>query len=99
MEMRDYMPAQDRHFIEIVERGPSVRQFIIEQHSKLPELKEKYNSAVDALYEFRRMHIEYAAMYVLAPGKRENKGQVGTGGTPFTVYLKKHIEETLAHRI
>ena len=91
MEMRDYMPAQDRHFIEIVERGPSVRQFIIEQHSKLPELKEKYNSAVDALYEFRRMHIEYAAMYVLAPGKRENKGQVGTGGTPFTAVSYTHL--------
>lgn len=99
MEMRDYMPLQDRHFIEIVEKGPSTRQFVIEHKDKLPELKKAYNLAVDALYEFRRLHIEYAAMYVLTPGKSENKGHVGTGGTPFTVYLKKHIGETLAHRI
>ncbi len=99
MEMRDYMPAQDRHFIETVERGPSARQLALERGNDLPELRNAYNASVEALYEFRRLHIEYAAMYVLKPGQRENKGHVGTGGTPFTVYLKKHIDETLAHRI
>ncbi len=99
MEMRDYMPAQDRHFIETVERGPSARQLALERGNGLPELRNAYNASVEALYEFRRLHIEYAAMYVLKPGQRENKGHVGTGGTPFTVYLKKHIDETLAHRI
>ena len=97
--MRDYMPAQDRHFIETVEAGPSVRNFVLERGESEPDLKNAYNTAVEALYEFRRLHIEYAAMYVLKPGQRENKGHVGTGGTPFTVYLKKHIDETLAHRI
>ena len=62
-------------------------------------MRDAYNAAVEALYEFRRLHIEYATMYVLKPGQQENKGRVGTGGTPFTVYLKKHIDETLAHRI
>lgn len=99
MEMRDYMPVQDRHFIETVEAGPSVRTFVQERGHGEPGLKDAYNAAVEALYEFRRLHIEYAAMYVLKPGQRENKGHVGTGGTPFTVYLKKHIDETLAHRI
>ena len=99
MEMRDYMPVQDRRFIEAVERGPSAREFALERGNDLPELRNAYNAAVEALYEFRRLHIEYAAMYVLKPGQRENKGHVGTGGTPFTVYLKKHIDETLAHRI
>lgn len=99
MEMRDYMPVQDRRFIEAVERGPSARAFALERGNDLPELGEAYNAAVEALYEFRRLHIEYAALYVLKPGQRENKGHVGTGGTPFTVYLKKHIDETLAHRI
>lgn len=99
MEMRDYMPVQDRHFIEAVERRPSVRQFALERGNDLPGLQRAYNDAVEALYEFRRLHIEYAALYVLKPGQRENKGHVGTGGTPFTVYLKKHIDETLAHRI
>lgn len=99
MEMRDYMPVQDRRFIETVEGGPSARALVLDRGADLPELREAYNAAVEALYEFRRLHIEYAAMYVLKPGQRENKGHVGTGGTPFTVYLKKHIDETLAHRI
>lgn len=99
MEMRDYMPVQDRRFIESVEAGPSVRAFVQERKAELPGLRADYNAAVEALYEFRRLHIEYAAMYVLKPGQQENKGHVGTGGTPFTVYLKKHIDETLAHRV
>lgn len=99
MEMRDYMPVQDRHFIETVEAGPSVRAFVREMEHDQPGLRDAYNAAVEALYAFRRLHIEYAAMYVLKPGQQENKGHVGTGGTPFTVYLKKHIDETLAHRI
>ncbi len=99
MEMRDYMPVQDRYFIEEVERGPSARALVLERMQGLPALRKAYNAAVEALYEFRRLHIEYAAMYVLKPGERESKGHVGTGGTPFTVYLKKHIDETLAHRI
>lgn len=99
MEMRDYMPVQDRCFIEAVERGPSARELALQHGNELPGLRSAYNAAVEALYEFRRLHIEYAALYVLKPGQRENKGHVGTGGTPFTVYLKKHIDETLAHRI
>ena len=82
-----------------MERGPSVRQLALERGNGLPELRSAYNASVEALYEFRRLHIEYAALYVLKPGQRENKGYVGTGGTPFTVYLKKHVDETLAHRI
>ena len=99
MEMRDYMPVQDRRFIEKVEGGPSVRAYVLDRKADLSGLRKAYNAAVEALYEFRRLHIEYAAMYVLKPGQKESKGHVGTGGTPFTVYLKKHIDETLAHRI
>ena len=99
MEMRDYMPVQDRHFVASVEAGPTARAHVLARKDDQPALRKAYNAAVEALYEFRRLHIEYAAMYVLKPGQRENKGHVGTGGTPFTVYLKKHIDETLAHRI
>ncbi len=99
LEMRDYMPAQDRHFIETVEHGPSARRFASERRHAKPALRNAYNASVDALYEFRRLHVEYAALYVLKPGLQASKGRVGTGGTPFTVYLKKHIDETLAHRI
>jgi indoleamine 2,3-dioxygenase len=97
MEMRLYMPIQDRHFIEVVERGPSLRKFLNNNNEK--RLIKAYNESIEALYDFRKLHIEYAAMYIIKPAQKEKKGAVGTGGTPFTVYLKKHIDETLKHII
>ena len=97
-EMRDYMPVQDRRFIEAVEQGPSLRTFIRDHQQEGALLKKAYNESIEALYEFRKLHIEYATLYIVKPAHHEQKGSVGTGGTPFTVYLKKHIDETLSHR-
>ena len=99
MEMRDYMPTPDRAFIEHLEAGPSVREFVMRQSGSHPSLRDAYNLALERLHAFRKLHIEYAAMYVLKPGQKDSQGEVGTGGTPFTVYLKKHIRETEEHRI
>lgn len=96
-ELRDYMPRQDRHFVTHLEQGPSIRTYIAQQKATAPSLREAYNAAVEALQAFRRTHIEYAAMYILKPAQGDKAGEVGTGGTPFTVYLKKHIRETAAH--
>ena len=92
-ELRDYMPVQDRAFIYAIEKGPSVRDYI----RKLcrSDLRDAYNSCIHALHRFRKLHIEYAALYIIKPADGADKGAVGTGGTPFTVYLKKHIDETL----
>lgn len=97
MEMRDYMPLPDRQFVQQLEQGPSVRTYIAQQKSTAPALREAYNEALVALETFRRTHIEFAAMYILKPAQGDKAGEVGTGGTPFTVYLKKHIKETAAH--
>ncbi len=94
-EMRGYMPVQDRAFIEAIEQGASIRACIQKQcHSAL---REAYNACIHALHRFRKLHIEYAALYIIKPAEGAKKGAVGTGGTPFTVYLKKHIDETLKH--
>lgn len=98
-EMRDYMPVQDRLFIETVERGASLRTVVDAKRKTEPHLKMAYNTCIEALHAFRKLHIEYAALYIIKPAHRNEKGDVGTGGTPFTVYLKKHIDETLNHRI
>ena len=45
MEMRDYMPVQDRRFIEVVEQGPSVRAFVLERKNDLPGVRKAYNAA------------------------------------------------------
>lgn len=99
LEMRDYMPADDRRFVEALENGPSVRCFVKKHKTQYPSLREAYNHAVHRLQAFRQLHIEYAARYIIKPAEGEKKGDVGTGGTPFTVYLKKHIRETAAHLI
>ena len=95
LEMRDYMPAPHRQLILDLETASNLRAYI--QNSNRASLREAYNLTVQALGAFRRLHIEFAARYIIAPAKGAAAGEVGTGGTPFTVYLKKHIRETERH--
>ena len=85
MEMRDYMPPAHRAFIESIEARGSIRNFV-ERTGRT----EAYNACVDALHRFRSLHLEYAASYIF----RYNPQAIGTGGTPFMQYLKKHRDET-----
>lgn len=102
-EMRDYMPAKHRSFIEAVEAeaGPSIRDYVIRRKTKRPSLREAYNSCVELLTSFRSKHLEYAARYIFQQSQRDpdNPNVVGTGGTPFMPYLKKHRDETTKHLI
>ena len=95
IEMFDYMPPAHRHFIAQRAAGPSLRSYVQTEMGAKPALREAYNGAVESLTRFRTRHIEYAALYILKPAKTEEA--VGTGGTPFTFYLKKHIAETKRH--
>ncbi|MEZ4727178.1 MAG: hypothetical protein R3E79_08610 [Caldilineaceae bacterium] len=96
-EMRDYMPVQDRAFLTTLERGPAVRTYVAAQNGRKPWLRDAYNACIEKLQQFRQLHIEYAARYIIKPAQGAKQGEVGTGGTPFTVYLKKHIQETKSH--
>jgi indoleamine 2,3-dioxygenase len=101
MEMRDYMPWEHREFIKTLEQGPSVRDYVIAHHTDQPLLRESYNACVHWITEFRAKHLEYAARYIHQQSQRgmDNPTSVGTGGTPFMPYLKKHRDETLEHLI
>ena len=98
-EMRDYMPPRHRAFIEAVEAGPSVRDYVL-CHQR-PRLRNAYNAAVDGIELFRSTHLKYARNYIVkqSQGGKRNPTDVGTGGTPFVPYLKKHRAETRAHKI
>lgn len=98
-EMREYMPAADRAFLTQLEQGASIRAYVQERQTAVPALHHAYNEAVYQLHEFRRQHIEYAALYILKPAPDKQSSGLGTGGTPFTVYLKKHITETADHQL
>ena len=94
MEMRTYMPPKHVAFIEAVEAGPSVRNFVTSaQRSSLTSV---FNECVELVANFRAMHLEYAGRYIHAQAQATpgNPSAVGTGGTPFMTYLRKHRDET-----
>lgn len=99
MEMRTYMPPAQRAFIESLEARGSVRPFV--ERSGRCCLTEVYNSCVEGVERFRSLHLEYAAAYIFRQAQTDlkNPHAVGTGGTPFMQYLKKHRDETAEHRI
>lgn len=100
-EMRGYMPPRHRDFVASVERGPSVRDYVLSRRGERPSLRSAYNECVRWLGAFRSKHVEYAGGYIHRQAQRSaaNPTDVGTGGTPFMPYLKKHLDETAAHLI
>src|SRR5919106_1239009 len=100
-EMRNYMPPKHRTFIPTVEAAPSLRDYVLRHRDLRPCLRDAYNAAVDGLELFRSTHLEYARDYIVkqSQGGKRNPTDVGTGGTPFVPYLKKHRTETRAHKI
>lgn len=99
MEMRDYMPPKHRDFISCIENGPSLRNFVIEENEA--RLIELYDECLQQMEAFRTKHYEFAANYIFKQGQTNGKNPhaVGTGGTPFMPYLRKHRDETQAHLI
>jgi indoleamine 2,3-dioxygenase len=101
MEMRDYMPSGHRAFVETVERESAVRAFVSGAGADHKPLVDAYNFCLEGVEEFRSIHMEFAASYIFkqAQGASSNPNAVGTGGTPFMPYLKKHRDETTTSKI
>ncbi|MDP3963429.1 MAG: hypothetical protein Q8Q39_02945 [bacterium] len=99
LEMRRYMPPAHRAFIEAVEQGPPLRQFV--QMASDPHLRDAYNATIEALARFLQQHYEFADIYIYRQQQKSaaNPTRVGTGGTPFLQYLQEHIKAVRAHRI
>jgi indoleamine 2,3-dioxygenase len=109
LEMREYMPPAHRAFIESLENramdggGPEgrngIRPFV--ERAGRASLTGVYNTCVELVEKFRSLHLEYAATYIFKQAQTDAKNPhaVGTGGTPFMPYLKKHRDETAEHRL
>jgi len=99
LEMRDYMPPRHRAFLEALEATPSIRAAVLGCESR--ELREAYNECLRWLEAFRSTHLDYAARYIhrQSQSTASNPTAVGTGGTPFMPYLRKHRDETSQVRV
>ena len=96
-ELHQYRPPRHRKFIEEVRTRSALRAYVAEtQNAAMTTL---YNEIVNAVQAFRTRHLEYAASYInkQARGADGNPVDIGTGGTPFMKYLKKHRDESGAH--
>lgn len=93
-QLHIYRPTDHRRFIDDVRAQSRLRGFVEKARHK--ELADAYNANIQAISDFRTRHLEYAASYINKQGKSAagNDTDVGTGGTPFMKYLKKHRDET-----
>jgi indoleamine 2,3-dioxygenase len=98
-ELHQYRPVPHRRFVEDLAAQSTLRQFV--GGSGSASLKAAFNACIEQVARFRTRHLEYAASYINKqmasnPG---NDPDVGTGGTPFMKYLKKHRDENRAQAI
>ena len=98
-ELHHYRPVPHRRFIEDLAAQSTLRGFVAGADSQ--SLKDAFNACVEQTARFRTRHLEYAATYInkqagSIPG---NDPDVGTGGTPFMKYLKKHRDENRAQLV
>jgi len=99
-EMRDYMPDEHRAFLSKLEQNKSIRDCVIKHQESHLDLREAYNTCVDLIVRFRMTHLKYAATYIHQQSQHvDNSTAVGTGGTPFMRYLKKHEVESERFKI
>lgn len=93
-ELHIYRPPAHRRFIEDVRSESGLRAFV--ERCVTPRLAEAYNANIQAVADFRSRHLEYAASYINRQSRvaAGNDTDIGTGGTPFMRYLKKHRDET-----
>ncbi|MEZ6029424.1 MAG: indoleamine 2,3-dioxygenase [Hyphomonadaceae bacterium] len=96
-ELHIYRPPAHRTFVDRVRAMSTLRAFV--QGAGDANLRELYNICVRSLARFRTRHLEYAASYIAKQSKDSagNDTDVGTGGTPFMKYLKKHRDEAEQH--
>ncbi|OYW16503.1 MAG: indoleamine 2,3-dioxygenase [Novosphingobium sp. 12-64-8] len=95
-ELHAYRPMSHRRFIEDLGTQSTLRAFVGKAGS--PALREAFNANIEQVARFRTRHLEYAASYInkQAAAQPGNDPDVGTGGTPFMKYLKKHRDENRA---
>lgn len=95
IEMRRYMPAGHRRFVQDVERLSDVRKRAMRGSATL---RHAYNAAVEQVDAFRRRHIGLANDYIAKPSGLV-PSEKGTGGTDFIDFLRDARNETVLSKV
>ncbi len=85
-DMRRFMPAEHRAWLEHVEGLPDVRGHVA---------RDTFNNALEALATFRETHLDFARRYI-AQWVADPRG---TGGTPYLRWLQQLVDETRAYQV
>ncbi len=84
-DMRRYMPAKHRQFINQLENLPAIKNAAASEH---------FNRTLEAIAHFREIHYQWAKTYI----NDHVSDPRGTGGTPYMHWLKQLIDETRAFK-
>jgi indoleamine 2,3-dioxygenase len=98
MGMRHYMPPPHRRFIEALEAGPSVHQYVLNHQASSSALANQYNACIDLLSAFRKQHLEITVRYIKQQAQPDADA-LGTGGTDFVPFLSEARKETQSKAI
>ncbi|WP_437626178.1 hypothetical protein [Sorangium sp. So ce1151] len=95
LKMRGSMLPGHRRFLEVVERGPSLRGFVRQLAPSHPALCDAHDACVNALVRVREVHTEITVRYVLGESDKEHeKHAQGTGGSSLVEFLNEMCDAT-----
>ncbi len=101
IHLRAYMPIEHQNFLSALLSKNQLRSLVLTSDDKT--IIDSYNNCIYELAEFRSEHLKITVDYIHKPASKysqsRERGEIGTGGSPFMKYLKKHREETLNHLI
>ncbi|KAI9217620.1 Indoleamine 2,3-dioxygenase-domain-containing protein [Blastocladiella britannica] len=81
-EMREYMPAKHRQFLVDAETlAPSVREYVSSHSAQSPKLLAAYNAVVAAVKEFRDVHLQVVARFIVMQAKKSPSAATPPGST------------------
>lgn len=94
-DMRQYMPFEHREFLTKLHHDafpirPYIAHLEVTNDQLLAEVKQRYNSCLTGLLQFRRTHLQYAIEYI----QNRVENPTGTGGTPYINWLSNLVSET-----
>lgn len=92
--MKHYQSNDQQRWLKAVRDGYPIKKFALKNKND-SEIKEAFNAANNALYEYRMEHLKTAIKFI----KEKGRSDIATGGTHYEEFLGTLIEETKTNMI